>query len=466
MPHSVPQWEALHDAIAGEVVLPGSAGYEEVRKPGIARFHEIRPQAVVLCAAPGDVAEALSFVRRSGLRVAPRSGGHCFAGRSSTPGAVIDVTPMNSVAMAGGVATVGAGARLADVYDALTEHGLTIPAGCGPPVGIAGLTLGGGLGILGRRHGLTCDHLLGAQVVLADGRVVECDGHHDEDLFWALRGAGGGNFGVVTSFAFGTVPAPPATSFQLIWPYAQAAAIIDAWQAWAPAAPDEMAASLLVTAAGEAGRSPVVRLFGAMLGTEADTTGLLDEIVVRAGADPVAATREYLSHRDTKRYLAEAGAAEGEGEPEGHPYSKSEFFRRPLPADVIAALVEALPEGRTSGQARELDFTPWGGAYNRVRTDATAFAHRAERFLLKQAVVIDPAAPAVELEAARSWLRRSWAMVHPWGSGGVYPNFPDPDLEDWARAYHGTNYDRLLRVKAAYDPDGTFGFPQSIGAQD
>ena len=129
-----------------------------------------------------------------------------------------------------------AGVRLGDLYDELAEHGLTIPAGCGSSVGIAGLTLGGGLGILGRKHGLTCDHLLRAQVVLADGRVVECDEHHDGELFWALRGAGGGHFGVVTSLVFRTIPAPATTVFHLVWPPAAAAAVVRAWQAYAPEA--------------------------------------------------------------------------------------------------------------------------------------------------------------------------------------------------------------------------------------
>jgi len=123
---------------------------------------------------------------------------------------------MRSVSVSRGVVTVGAGAHLGEVYDALAEHSLTIPGGCGPSVGIAGLTLGGGLGILGRKHGLTSDHLLGAQVVLADGRVVECDEHQDEELFWVLRGAGGGNFGVVTSLFFSTLPAPAATVFHFL----------------------------------------------------------------------------------------------------------------------------------------------------------------------------------------------------------------------------------------------------------
>lgn len=172
---AAPDWGALQSAIAGELVLPGAPDYESVRKPAIARFHDVRPQVVVLCGTPADVCEAISFAKRSGLKTATRSGGQCFAGRSSTSGMVIDVSPMRSVLVSGEVAKVGAGARLGDVYDSLGEHGFTIPAGCGPSVGIAGLALGGGLGILGRKHGLTSDQMLAAQVVLADGRVVECD---------------------------------------------------------------------------------------------------------------------------------------------------------------------------------------------------------------------------------------------------------------------------------------------------
>ena len=473
MTRAASDWDALQRAIAGAVILPGSPNYESVRKSAIARFHDVRPQVVVLCETPADVSEAILLARRTGLETAIRSGGHCFAGRSSTSGMVIDVSPMRSVSVSGGVAQVGAGARLGDVYDSLEEQGLTIPAGCGPSVGIAGLTLGGGLGILGRRYGLTSDQLLAAQVVLADPRVVECDDHHDGELFWALRGAGGGTFGVVTSLTFNTIPAPDATAFHLLWPHTEAAALIDAWQNWAPYGPDELAASLLVIASGDVDRPPVVNLFGATLGTESDTTELLDELVARVGVDPISAFHKQMSYRHIKRYLAELGdemagddqfgeILQREPSQQGHPYSKSEFFRRPLPSEAIAALVENLQKGRVAGQSRELDFTPWSGAYNRVPTDATAFVHREELFLLKQSVVVYPYASSAEREVARSWLLRSWASVHPWGSGGVYQNFPDPDLEDWAHAYYGTNFDRLVRVKGRYDSDDFFHSQQSL----
>jgi FAD/FMN-containing dehydrogenase len=453
---------SLGRAIAGDVVVPGSPTYEQLRKPAIARFDDVRPEAIVLCRNPSDVAEALAVARHSGLPARPRSGGHCFAGRSSTEGVVIDVTPMSSVSVSDGLATVGAGARLGDVYDALLPHDVTIPAGCGPEVGIAGLTLGGGLGILGRSHGLTSDQLVRAQVVLADGRILECDEARHEDLFWALRGAGGGTVGVVTSLTFRTVQAPRATSFHLVWPHVHATTVIGAWQDWAPGGPEELAASVLVTAPADPDRPPAVHVFGAMLDGEAAASELLDDMVARVGIAPSAARRAEHTYRQTKRHLAEHGpaaeeAAHGEPAEEGHPYSKSEYFRRPLSEEAIGALVEHLTRGRTPGESRELDFTPWGGAYNRVPPDATAFVHREELFLLKQAVVVPPDASSADREAARGWLRRSWELVHPWGSGGVYPNFPDPELDHEDAAYYGSSRDRVARVKRTYDPEGYFG---------
>jgi FAD/FMN-containing dehydrogenase len=455
--HELAQVSALGGALAGEVLVPGAPGYESARRPAMARFHETRPLAIVRCASPGDVAATLAFARRSDLHVAVRSGGHCFAGRSSTAGIVIDVTPINAVSVADGVATVGAGTRLADLYDALDQHGLTLPAGCGPTVGIVGLTLGGGVGILGRKYGLTCDRLLAAQVVLADGRVVDCDEHHDADLFWGLCGGGGGQLGVVTSLAFKPVPATAATTFHLVWPHSAAVAVIDAWQHWAPDAPDELNASLKLAAAGDPSNPPVVHLFGAMLGHEPETDELLEQMVGRVGIEPESASHRHQRFRAAKQALVGVGAAE-DVDPDRPvlTFSKTEFFRRPLPTDAIGALVDLLASGRVHGESRELNFTPWGGAYNRVPPDATAFAHRDERFLLEHVLTAERRTRSVE----REWVNRSWATVHPWGSGRVYPNFPDPELPNWAEAYHAGNYDRLLRTKHTYDPDNLLRFPQ------
>ena len=454
-------WSALHQTIAGAVVRPGSPAYETARRPAIARFRDARPAAVVRCATAGDVAAAIAFAGDAGLPIAARSGGHCFAGHSSTDGIVIDLRPMAGVAVADGVATIGAGARLGAVYDALDGEGLAIPAGCGPRVGVAGLTLGGGLGILGRSHGLLSDSLVGARVVLADGRVVDCDAEREPDLFWALRGAGAAGFGVVTAFRFATLPAPPATRLKAVWPPAAAAAVAGAWQHWSPDAPDALAASLLVAAPADAGAPPAVTVAGAYIGPEDEAARLLDDLAARVGSAPESTVLVHASFRETKRALADTG---GEPDPleRDHVESRSEFFARTIPADAIGALVAHLARDRRPGEARELDFGPFGGAYTRVASDATAFVHRDARFLLKHAVAVDIDAGAAARDAGRAWLERSFAIVHPHGTGGVYPNFPEEDLEDWPRAYYGANLERLVAVKERYDPGDVFRAGQSI----
>ena len=242
------------DLVAGDELRTGRAP-----KPFNARFDEATPQAIVRCTSPGDVAETISFIRRHRLSSAIRSGGHCLAGRSTTTGILIDVSPMRTVSVVDGRLTIGAGAVLGEVYAEAIRQGVTIAGGSCPSVGIAGLTLGGGLGILGRTYGVTSDSLVGARIVLADGRVIDCDEHHDADLFWALRGAGTGHFGVVTSLVFRPIPAPRvATTFHLEWPFADAVSVAKAWMVWSPSAPDALASSMVVSASAEREEAPTV----------------------------------------------------------------------------------------------------------------------------------------------------------------------------------------------------------------
>jgi hypothetical protein len=210
-------------------------------------------------------------------------------------------------------------------------------------------------------------------------------------------------------------------------------------------------------------------LFGSMLAGEHDTARLLDELVERAGADPTTDFRKLMSREETTRYWATLDTVDP---PNPHsspqtarreyPELKSEFFRQPLAPQALAALLETLVEGRIDGQSRELDFTPWGEAYNRTSEDATAFAHRRELFSLKHSVIIDPTCSKSARDAGRRWLVTSWSTVRPWGSGRVFPSFPDPDLENWGSAYYGADYERLLRIKRAYDPDNCFRFHQAL----
>src|SRR5215469_13445449 len=282
---------SLHDA------LP-------IRRPVNAAYREVRPRLVVLCRSVSDVVGAMAFATATGDRIAPRGGGHCFAGRSSTDGIVLDLSGLDGIsAAADRVATIGAGARLGQVYAALHAYGRTLPGGCGSTVGITGLTLGGGIGLLGRKHGLTCDRLAGAQVVLTDGSVVDCDHDHEPDLFWALRGAGGGQFGVVTSLRFDTVPEPMTTRIEAHWPDIALEGLVSAWQAWAPDAPDELTANL--TLVSEPGAPVQATLFGAATLEEGSTRELLQEFIDRAGAAATIELRAGLPYHHLKHTFAD-----------------------------------------------------------------------------------------------------------------------------------------------------------------
>ncbi|WP_136709288.1 FAD-binding oxidoreductase [Agromyces sp. H66] len=437
---------ALRESLDGEVFNPDSPGYEEVRRPVNPNYADAHPQLLIGCRSTSDVVRALGHARATGMRIVPRGGGHCFAGRSSTDGIVLDLAPMDAIVVDDdGVATVGAGARLAQVYSALHEHGRTIPAGCGATVGIAGLTLGGGIGLLGRTHGLTCDRLVGARVVLADGRVLDCDRDHEPDLFWALRGAGGGQFGVVTSLRFETVEEPMSIRFEGLWPDTEPEDVVAAWQEWAPDAPAGITANLSVVA--EPGRPIEVALLGASLLGETATRDVLDEFSAAAGVARVSDVHSPQPYSALKDALARQDP--GEDGAVGLRI-RSEFFSRSMRSSTIASLLAELQDDASVAR-RQLNFTAMGGAYNRVAEDATAFAHRDERFLLEH------------IEAAPgAWVDRSWAIAHADGSGGVYPNFPDPRLGDWSTAYHGGNHDRLAAIKRDYDPERFFDFPQAV----
>jgi len=402
---------------------------------------------VVACASERDIARAIRHSAATGMRLVPRGGGHCFAGRSTIDGIVLDLASMDEVDVdPTGTATIGAGCRLGRVYSALHAVGRTLPAGCGETVGIAGLTLGGGIGLLGRQHGLTCDRLVGARVVLADGHIVECDERREPDLFWALRGAGGGQFGVVGTFRFATVPESLVSRVEVSMPASvDLGAVVTTWQEFAPDAPDGLILDLVIEQ--DPGVPGVqVRVVGASsLPVSVTNAWLLDLLGSAASAarlqvdDPVPYSALKETHADERRSLSQRPVR-----------LRSEFFERTIEEPVLEQILSLLADADRQ-RPRRLSFTAMGGAYNRVGPGETAFAHRGTRFLLEH--VGDPDDP---------WIDDSWAAAHEAGSGRVYPNFPDPLLEDPLSAYHGANAERLAGIKRRYDPHRFFDFPQAI----
>lgn len=457
-----PDLRALARALTGAVLTPEDADYDRHRKLEIARFDDVRPLAVVRCACEADVRESVTFARRHGLELTVRSGGHCYAGFSIGRGLVLDLRPMSAVRVEAGTVIAGAGASLGQLFDALEPHRLMVPTGTYRSVGLSGSTFGGGWGAVGRSRGLTLDHLVEARIVLADGRTLTCAGDRHDDLFWALRGAGAGNFGVVTELRLRTYPAHPLTNFACVLPFSAAAPILTTWQRWAESLPDAVTCVLGFDLPEALEREPLVALHGAMVGTEAEIDALVDDLLARAKVTPRSWWRRTQDWVESTRYWAGEYKLLPLDARDGHRYTKSEYFARPLPVDAAAALADAFVRDRAAGQKRGLEFTHLGGACGRVPRDATAFWHRDQPFLIKHKSVVDPAAPDTDKASALRWVNESYATIHPHGSGTTYPNYPDPELDDYLAAYYGGHVARLIEIKAKYDPDNVFRFAQSI----
>ena len=456
----------LASDLRGDGVVRGASGYDRARVLYNTRFDTVTPRAVVFCESLADVQRAVRWARRHAVRIVPRSGGHSYGGYSTTSGVILDVSRLNRVSLdARGRAAVGAGARLIDVYDQLSRRGRTVPAGTCPTVGIAGLALGGGVGLAARKFGLTCDNLLEATVVLAGGRAVTCNGTQHQDLYWALRGGGGGNFGVVTRLVFRTHPVDNVVTYSLEWPWPDAKQVVGAWQSFAPHAPDGLFSVLNLNALAGSTAAPRITSAGQFFGTEARLRTLLAPLA--AAGTPTRFTVTTRTYLDAQRMWAGCGGtiAECHLPPLGKLgratfKAASAYAVQPLAGAGIDTLISQVEARRATGSGSGIVLLDsYGGAINRVRKDATAFVHRDALFSLQYLAYWDPSRPAAPNIA---WLRSFRAAMRPYLSAFAYQNYIDPDLSTWARAYYGSNLPRLIAVKRRYDPANVFRSRQSI----
>jgi FAD binding domain/Berberine and berberine like len=469
-------WTALRGMLSTHRLLrPGQAGYGRASELFSPQFDSLRPAGVAYCKTDADVAACLSFVTKFKLAVRMRSGGHSYGGWSSvTNGLVIDVSEMNSMKFGSGTVTVGAGTDLINFYQGLAAKGRAVPGGSCPTVGIAGLTLGGGVGVLSRNYGLTSDNLRSLRVVTADGVSRTCNPSTNEPLYWASRGGGGGNFGVTTSFTFGTHNLTSLVLFFLHWPWSHASRVVSAWQSWAPHEPDALWSNLHLSA--NFGGGPSVSVGGTFVGSVAGARAQLDKLYHLVGTAPSSASVTEQSYLSAMRL--EAGCANvsvhacdtspGGSLPRVPFFAKSDFFAKPLDKAGISAVLGGIERLRhIRGAARgsgSIAFDALGGAVNRVAPDATAFVHRNSLFLAQYYTSWRSPGSASGRRNQHNWITSYYKSVHPHASGQAYQNYIDPSLANWRQAYYGANYTMLSEVKATYDPHDLFKFPQAITA--
>ncbi|WP_406212761.1 FAD-binding oxidoreductase [Streptomyces decoyicus] len=474
-----PDWAHLAAALKGDTVRPGDPDYALAVQLQIAEYDAVAPACVAYCVDEDDLRTGLAFAAAHDLPLRLRSGGHSFAGWSTTPGLVLDLSRMAHVTTDGRTVHLGPGAQAVDVLDALWPHGLVVAGGMCPTVAAGGFLTGGGNGPLSRKYGLACDSLVSARVVLADGRAVRCSAEEHPDLFWALRGGGGGNFGAIVDYEVIPRRAPQAVLFNQVWSGESAVDVLSAWQEWVRTGPDELSTSVSLVLTDAAPGAPLtVVLIGTFLGPAAEARALLDGLVSRAGTKPVHEILLDESYYDAMMWLYGGGRTRTVeechrvGSRPGAVLPRQEFqrernrlFDRPLSRAEITALVAQFDVDREAGQTRFVNLTALGGAVNRVAPDATAYAHRSALFLIGHALLLPEAAPDARAARAQSWVDSGFALLDPWSSGHSYVNFPDPHLTEWTQAYWGANHPRLLRVKQHYDPGSFFQLPQGIDNQ-
>ncbi|MFS4095091.1 FAD-binding oxidoreductase [Streptomyces sp. AF1A] len=465
-------WTALARSLDGTLVRPGDATWKTAHQLYNTRFDGLKPAAVAYVAHADDIRTTLAYARAHRIQVSIRNGGHSYAGYSSGDGRlVLDVSRLNRIRVSGTTAVVGAGSKLIDVYRGLAAKGVTIPAGSCPTVGVSGLVLGGGHGVASRAYGLTCDSLTRATLITADGTQVTADAKNHADLFWALRGAGNGNFGVVTELQFRTHPAPQAVTAYLTWPWARAAAVLKAWQEWGPSQPDEIWSSLHLECSP--GRTPTVSVACFSLGTYGELQNAVDRLAHQAGADASSVSLRRRGYEEAMEIYAGCSSFSAQAQchlpgstpgrsPQGalgrETYAaRSDFFDRSLSAAGIQTVLRQI--GSVRGGAGSIAFTALGGAVNRVAPTATAFVHRRSRMLAQYIASWGAGASGA---TAQSWLTSAHDAMRPYASGAAYQNYTDPTLRNWRTAYYGDAVARLGTVKKQYDPQRFFSYGQGL----
>lgn len=436
-----PRLRELERSVRGAVLFPADSSALVVN----ARHAHVRPLAVVRPRDARDVQAVIRWGLKHAVRVIPRSGGHSYGGFSTGDGVVVDLRTLRGVHVSGDTALVGAGTILYDVYAALAARGGTVPAGSCPTVGFGGLALGGGVGFASRKLGTTSDNVVAMVVATGDGRLLNVDARRNADLFWALRGGGGRNFGIVTSFRVRVTPVTSGSWFVATYDWDEAPDVVPAWQRWCAASSPSFFTICSLTS------RRTLQVFGQYWGPETAMRKALPPFVTQS-ARLRTGTATYMD-----LVLRWAGCLGDSPEacrlpPRDTFAAKSDYVDRPWRAGAVRVLQDRL-ENRGEGSGAVL-MDSYGGALRRTQG---AFRHH-DAICSLQELAYWSGSPAPAL----AWLRGLHAAIRPYVTGRAYVNYIDPDLRDWRDAYYGGAVARLGAVRRRYDPDRIFRFAQGI----
>lgn len=450
-----------HNTLTGGVVAPWDPRYNTARLDYNARFNDIHPAYVVYCHVPEDVSQAIRWARRHHMPFRLRSGGHSYEAYSLVEcGLVIDVSRMRHIHWdaATGLARIGAGAALIDVYQTLWDLGrVTIPGGSCAGVGIAGLTLGGGFGLVSRQFGLTIDALEEVLMLDAEGCPVRASADQHPDLFWGLRGAGANNFGAVAELTFRTHPVDNVAIFHLQWAWDRLPEVVPVYQVWSdPVTSDARLTSVLTLNSRQQG---FVSIIGEFLGPQDALESQLAPLLAIPGR--TAYTIQTETYIEAVRHFAGLGDAPEQwlahGLPEQDIFKNTSAYAYDIFSEAALSVIQdAL--AHTPGPSCLVQLGSFGGAIRQVPPRETAFFHRYARSEMQyQAYWTSPAVADAHIR----WVEDFRRAMLPF-TVGAYVNYCDGAIKDWPQAYWGPNLDRLIRIKRHWDPDKVFRYPQGL----
>ncbi len=444
-------WQELARDLRGTLVRPGATEFAALARPWNLRFASITSEGIARCVSAEDVRTCLLWARAYAVPVVARSGGHSYAGYSTTTGLTIDLSPMNQVRYdpATGLAHLGGGARNADVYASLRTVSRAVTHGRCGGVGVAGLVLGGGIGFNMRQHGLLCDQLVETEVVTASGQLMLCNAGEHADLYWACRGGGGGNFGINTLLTFQTFPVDTVTAYLITWTTGLDA-LLPAALDLLPTTPDRLGCKL---SAINDGSGLSLELLGQLVGTPAELRALLAPLYRIAA--PAQETIRSLPYWDGQDFLSEDDSPE-------YSHERSRYVDAPMSAAGARTILDYLRRWPGTHDDATWKIFLAGGAVASVPAEATAFVHRTAQMI--SSIELDWTADDSVGTVARNeaWLAEFHAAMRPFTSDHCYQNFIDEAQNDYLHAYYGVNLERLVAVKRRYDPLNVFTFPQSI----
>jgi FAD/FMN-containing dehydrogenase len=452
-------WKVLARSISGPVLRPGDPGFAELALPYNLREAAVQPAGIARCLSARDVATSIKWARKYHFPLIARSGGHSAADYSVTTGLMIDTKLMNRATFDGttGIATIAGGVLNAGVYQALSQHNVTITHGRCPTVGAAGFLLGGGIGFNIRRLGIASDALVASQIVTADGDILTLSEQENPSLFWACRGGGGGNFGINTSFSVQTTPVPSLiTGAKLLWnteadrvfPALTAAlqespVTLGTWTTLGAVTPRQLAEGDDVT----------VYFEGQLAGTEAELEKILAPVY--AVARPDESEIKEMSYWEAQEFFSDV-------EKPTEFQNRAFYFCGPISEDAITTALHWLRRWPGTDVYARLSFLRTGGKANTVSPGATAFVHRDNDWYMIWYLKWNEKDSADTVDQNLAWLGAFYDAMRPFTIPQAYQNFVDPSLTDYLQQYYATNLRRLERIKAAVDPTRVFNFPQAI----